>query len=117
MPRPATLILVSLSVCASAGGPAVLKPSCVTPAPLNGHFDSRAPGYLIQLKPGREDFTVLMSRLKTDYGIRTRAEWPRFRSFAADLDTEQVSELRCDQEVLELEYDAIATASSWQGRL
>jgi hypothetical protein len=85
-------------------------PACATPAPLLGHFDSRAPGYFIKVRGPAQNFWPTASRLETEYSILVESPLPHFNMLQAATSPVEVARLRCDAGVEWVEYNAVVLA-------
>jgi hypothetical protein len=95
----------------------VLQPSCDAPAPLEGTYDSRAPGYIIVL---RDSVAVQaeVTRLAALYQFTPRAVYEHaLHGFAADLTPEGVAGLRCELTISRVSYDGVFSVAGRRGAL
>jgi hypothetical protein len=111
-----TYFLISVVVLALLGcstGGSWIVPHCRAPAPLLGHYDPRAPNYIVKLKDYQDDFAPTMERLQKKYPLKLLGQPRTSSNMLYGLPTEsQVNHLRCDPAVEYIEHDAIATTSN-----
>lgn len=87
-------------------GAEVVKPRCVTPAPLTGTYDSKAPGYIVVFRDGTTvsaEVNRLSARLQF---APTYVFESGLLGFAAQLSGASVAALRCDAVVAYVERNA-----------
>jgi hypothetical protein len=106
MTRTRDALVVGLfSVAACACAPPVLKPPCPNPAILEGHWDRRAPNYLIILQPGA-DSRAAADAFIDRYGLYTAGR--SNHSFAVtDIGPQGVATLRCQSFVKAVIHDGV----------
>jgi hypothetical protein len=90
----------------------LIAPHCQTPAPLLGHYDPRAPGYIIKVKDYQEDFGTALERFQKKYAVKVKIQWASSNMLYVMPTESQVNQLRCDEAVESIEHDAIATTSN-----
>jgi hypothetical protein len=89
----------------SACAPQILKPPCQNPAKLEGHWDRRAPGYIVSLKPG-PDFRTSADAFIERHGLHARGTSERSFS-VGDIDPEMLATLRCEPFVKAVIHNAV----------
>jgi hypothetical protein len=104
----ATLMLLSVSGCAETGPYRDMRPSCKAPARLQGHFDSRAPGFVIELRP-TADASSVADDLATRYGFPVRPLYPADSLIitTGSMTPRAVAALRCDPAVETISHEVI----------
>jgi len=115
-------LLVALATC--GGGPSptapaasapatdpatVIEPSCGDPAPLEGTYDPRAPGYIVSLEQGT-DAQATADDLAARYGFEVQRVFQSLPGFSAELTPEVVAAIRCEPVVVLVEYDGVVQA-------
>lgn len=79
-----------------------VKPSCENPAPLEGKYDSAAPGYIVMFKKV-PDPTAETVRLASLYGFKIDTFLQTIYAFSAKLSPGVVAKLRCDPSIKMIE--------------
>jgi len=106
--RLSTVLLIALAGCGTELTHGV--PRCAKPAPLFGHFDSRAPGYFIKVRDPAQNFWPTASRLETEYSMQVESRLPRFNMLQVATSPVEVARIRCDAAVEWVEYKAVVLA-------
>ena len=87
----------------------IVMPPCENPAPLFGHFDARAPGYIVDLRDG-VDVAGETNRLAAKYGFApTHVYTHVLGGFSADLTPKIVAALRCEVTLNFIEFNQLFT--------
>jgi hypothetical protein len=102
------LTLFGISGCADSRSHRDISPLCTAPAKLEGHFDARAPGLVIELRPTAEAASVA-SDLAIRYGFPLR---PLYSGDSLIVTTgsmtpQTVAALRCDPAVKTVGHDVL----------
>jgi|GEM_PF-2317518 len=87
----------------------VIEPSCADPAPLEGTYDSRAPGYIVSLEQGT-DAQATADELAARYGFEVQRVFQSLPGFSAELTPEVVAAIRCEPVVVLVEHDGVVEA-------
>jgi|GEM_PF-996575 len=103
-------LMLAAALCAScAGAPRVLEPECDEPAPLQGSWDRRTPGYLIDLDPRIKTPPLAAAMLADRYGFVINTQYSSGTIFVEELPPETLAALRCASEVERVTYNAAGT--------
>jgi hypothetical protein len=87
-----------------------LRPACLSPAPLDGSFDARAPGYIVSLHRDYDlDSTIEFLSARYDFAP-VHIYRLVLHGFSADFSPETVAELRCEPSVSMISHNGILTA-------
>jgi len=82
---------------------------CASPAPLQGYFDSRAPGYIVVLNAGT-DVDGALASLQARYGFTpVHVYRSALLGFSARLTPDTVEAIRCEPVVKYVEYNSTVT--------
>ena len=102
------LTLFGLSGCADTQSYRDIRPVCKAPAKLQGHFDARAPGFVIELEPTVEAASVA-SDLAIRYGFPLRSLYPGdiLIVTTGPMTPQTVAALRCDPAVKTMSHEVI----------
>jgi len=102
------LILSGTSGCAATSSYRDIRPPCEAPALLQGKFDSRAPSFLIRLRPVA-DVTSVARDLAIRYGVALRPVFSAGSTIitVGSMTPETVAALRCDPAVEAISHDAV----------
>lgn len=94
-------ILVALAMiggCASA--PEILDPGCDNPAPLDGKFDRRTPGYIVMFVDNVSDAEATTQELARKHSFIPASIFRRFKGFSVQALTPQaLASLRCEPNI------------------
>lgn len=102
--------MLAAVLCAScAGAPRVVEPECEQPAPLEGSWDRRAPGYLIDLDRRIKTPPLAAAMLADEYGFTIDFQYSNGTIFVEELPPETVAALRCASDVDRVTYNAAGT--------
>jgi hypothetical protein len=71
---------------------------------LEGKYDSRAPGYGIELKGTAQDFWPTVDRWQREYSLRIDSKQYLFNTIQVTMTPAEVARLRCDAAVKLIEY-------------
>jgi len=110
--NPVFLMVVALVFSGATGCVEMLshrdiKPPCESPAPIEGRFDSRAPGFLIHLQPAA-DAKSIAHDLASRYGFQLGTVVSGGTVITAGPMTPQtVAALRCDSAVKAITHNFI----------
>lgn len=82
--------------------------TCESPAPLQGHFDAQAPGFIVSF---RDDVIASKetARLEDVHGFAAERTWASPPGFFAMLPDETVQVLRCEPSVGAVEHNGVTT--------
>lgn len=117
---PLTL-LVALATCGGGSSPTtpaapaptdpsiVIEPSCSDPAPLEGTYDPRAPGYIVSFEQGT-DAQATADELAAKHGFEVQRVFQSLPGFSAELTPEIVAAIRCEPVVVLVEHDGVVQA-------
>jgi hypothetical protein len=107
------LVLSSATGCTDTLSHRDIKPPCESPAPLEGRFDSRAPGFIIELQPAADVVSVAHD-LAIKYGFHVRTVGAPGTIFSAGPMTSQtVAALRCDSALKAISHDGYMVHLTW----
>lgn len=87
----------------------VIEPACAEPAPLEGTYDPRAPGYIVSFEQGT-DARATADRLAERYGFEVQRVFQSLPGFSAELTPETVAQIRCEPVVVLVEHDGTVQA-------
>jgi len=113
------LVLITCGGSSSPSAPAavsepsqVVEPACPNPAPLEGAYDPRAPGYLVIFHDG-VDAQATADELAAQYGFTVERVWTAaLLGFSTpDATPEAVAGLRCEPTVKLVEHNGSVAAS------
>lgn len=91
---------------------ALLQPSCLSPAPVLGQFDSRAPGFIVVFDSG-VDASAEASRLEGLYGFTSRYVYTHaLQGFSAELTPATLAAIRCEASVNYASFNTRVTLAS-----
>lgn len=107
--RLAPLMLAAVLCASCAGAPRVVEPECEQPAPLEGSWDRRAPGYLIDLDRRIKTPPLAAAMLADEYGFTIDFQYSNGTIFVEELPPETVAALRCASDVDRVTYNAAGT--------
>jgi len=114
-------LLVALVTCGGSSSPTapaapaptdpstVIEPSCSDPAPLEGTYDPRAPGYIVSFVQGT-DARASAEELAAKYGFEVSRVFQSLPGFNAELTPETVAAIRCEPVVVLVEHDGVVEA-------
>jgi len=94
--------LVVATGCSSSTEPAL--PGCLK---VQGQFDARAPGYIIEYKQGTDPVTIT-EQLSRKYSFQPTQVYQSLPGFAALLSKQAVLGISCEPSVALIEHDGIA---------
>jgi len=94
--------LVVATGCRSSTEPSL--PGCLK---VQGQFDARAPGYIIEYKQGANPVTTT-EQLSRKYSFQPTAVYTALPGFAAPLSKQAVYGISCEPSVALIEHDGIA---------
>ena len=102
------LTLSNISGCADTLSYRDIRPSCKAPATLQGQFDSRAPGFVIELRP-TADAASVANDLALRYAFPLRPLYPADSLIVttSSMTPQTVAELRCDPAVKTISHEVI----------
>ena len=102
--RPGMSVFVGLVVVTGCrSSTAITLPGCLK---VQGQFDARAPGYLIEYKQGVKAATIT-EMLGRKYSFQPTAVYETLPGFAAQLSTQAVRGISCEPTVALIEHDEI----------
>ena len=103
-----TLIVTDIAGCADTRSYRDISPLCKAPASLRGHFDARAPGFVIELQPTAEAASVA-SDLAIRFGFPLRPLYPAGSLIVTTgwMTPRTVAALRCDPAVKTISHELI----------
>ena len=106
---PAMIVAaVALGACDNPSSPDHLD--CAHPAPLLGHYDAAAPGFIVEYRNGI-DAVAETKILAAKYHFTPTSVWTSaLEGFAAEMSTQAVAGVRCEATVLEVEHNALVYA-------
>lgn len=82
-------------------------PPCSDPAPLDGTFDARAPGYVVTFHAG-VDTPAEVARLEESYGFTAQYVFTEaLQGFAATFDANVRDMMRCEPSVAVVQHDGV----------
>ena len=91
---------------------ALLQPSCLSPAPVLGQFDPRAPGFIVVFDSG-VDASAEAPRLGALYGFTSRHVYTHaLQGFSAELTPPILAAIRCETSVNYASFDARVTLAN-----
>jgi hypothetical protein len=91
---------------------ALLQPSCLSPAPVSGEFDPRAPGFIVVFDSG-VDASVETPRLAGLYEFTPRHVFTHaLQGFSAELTPATLAAIRCETSVNYASFDAPVTLAN-----
>jgi hypothetical protein len=97
----AAFVLVALISHAGAASQSDVEPQFASPAPIEGKYDSRAPGYIIRLDPKTTDVAALAQALSDKYGFYIESViYMLPMMIVGDLDSSIVAALRSGDRTL-----------------
>jgi hypothetical protein len=73
MKAPAFILVIAIFVGGCVGHPAALAPACEQPAPLDGKWDPKTPGYIIMFTKDVDDSRALLMPWPPSTDSRQRA--------------------------------------------
>jgi hypothetical protein len=111
---------LAIRICACFGAFMLIRaafaggtPSCAHPAPVDGHFDVRAPNLIVQLKPDFEPYAAAKA-LSQKYHFPVPAIWGHaIGSFPIRIiDPALIPLLQCEPSIESLSFDELITTGS-----
>ena len=88
-----------------------LRASCSSPAPLLGHFDRRAPGFIVVFDSG-VDASAEVRRLADLYGFTPRHVYTHaLQGFSAELTPATLAAIRCETSVNYASFDGVVSVT------
>ena len=90
----------------------LLQPSCLSPAPVLGQFDRRAPGFIVVFDSG-VDTSAEAQRLGGLYGFTPRHVFAHaLQGFSAELTPATLAAIRCETSVNYASFNARVTLAN-----
>jgi hypothetical protein len=87
--------------------PTLLVPPCDKPAPLDGEWNPRTPGYIAMYVSGVVDARSLTSDLARKHGFTPESVFGAVKGFSVrELSPEALAGLRCEPSVLGVSFNA-----------
>lgn len=113
--NPRSLLLASLAAISGCAADPVLAPSCPEPAPLDGKYYHRAPGYIIRFRDDIQDVSPLVHKLALKYSFKPTAVYEAaIKGFAVrQLTPEALAALRCEPVILGISFDEPTTVAHY----
>jgi hypothetical protein len=110
---PRSLLVVSMVAISGCVANPVLAPSCPEPAPLDGKYDHRAPGYIIQFRDDVRDVSPLVHNLALKYSFNPTAIYETaIKGFGvSELQAEALAGLRCEPGILRISFNERTTVA------
>jgi hypothetical protein len=97
MKAPAFILVIAIFVGGCVGHPAALAPACEQPAPLDGKWDPKTPGYIIMFTKDVDDSRAFAHALAAKYGFTPESIFGAVRGFSVlELSPQAVVGLRCE---------------------
>jgi hypothetical protein len=109
-------VLICTALCGCRSTWLDVAPGCANPAPLEGKFDRRAPGYGIELKGTARDFWPTVGRWEREYSLRVDSKQYLFNMIQATMTLAEVARLRCDPAVKLIEHNGIVLIGAFVRR-
>jgi hypothetical protein len=100
-------VLICIALCSCRSIRLDVTPACAKPAPLEGKYDRRAPGYGIVLKGAAQDFWPTLGRWEREYSLRVDSKQYLFNMIQATMTPAEVARLRCDPAVKFIEHNGV----------
>lgn len=111
--RARGVLACSLAAAAAAFGAGCAADSeapqalvCISPAPLAGRFDARAPGYVVRFRAGVDPQTE-SARLADNYMFTPSHVFLVIPGFAAEFDDDVREQLRCEPSIRDISFNAV----------
>lgn len=99
-----TLVLAMSSSCVST--PDLVEPSCSMPAPLDGTFDRRAPGYIVMFADGVSDAAAVTRELARKHGFTPESIFRSIKGFAVEvIRPTALANLRCESTIKGISFN------------
>ena len=103
----AALLCMALFSCRSTR--LEVSPACAKPAPLEGKYDRRAPGYAIELNGTAQDFWPTVGRWEREYSLHVDSKLYLFNMIQVTMTPGEVARLRCDPAVKSIEHNSVVS--------
>ena len=102
----AFILVIAMFTGGCAGQPAVLAPPCEQPAPLDGKWDPKTPGYIIMFTKDVDDARVLALALAAKYGFTPESIFGAIRGFSVqELSPQALRGLRCEPKIHAISFN------------
>jgi hypothetical protein len=80
--------------------PAVLAPACEQPAPLDGKWDPKTPGYIVMFSRDVDDARYLAYALAAKHGFTPNSIYGAVKGFSVlELSPQALAGLRCEPKI------------------
>lgn len=100
-------VFICIALCSCRSTRLDVTPACAKPAPLEGKYDRRAPGYGIELTGTAQDFWPTVGRWEREYSLHVDSNQYLFNMIQVTMTPGEVARLRCDPAVKQVEYHRV----------
>lgn len=109
----ASILTVTIFTAACVAPPAVHAPACEQPAPLNGKWDRKAPGYIVMFTEDVVDARSLAYELGDEHGFTPHGIYGASKGFSvSELSPRALADLRCERQIRGVWFDEHMRISS-----
>jgi hypothetical protein len=102
-------VLLCMALCSCRSTRLEVAPACAKPAPLEGKYDRRAPGYEIELNGTAQDFWSTVGRWEREYALRVDSKLYLFNMIQVTMTPDELARLRCDPAVKFIEHNSVVS--------
>jgi hypothetical protein len=102
-------VLFCLAFCGCRSLAFDVAPPCAKPAPLEGKYDRRALGYVIELNGTAQDFWPTVGRWEREYSLHIDSKLYLFNMIQVTMKPDEVARLRCDPAVKFIEHNSVVS--------
>jgi hypothetical protein len=100
------LSAVATCFAACVAAPEISEPNCDQPAPLDGEWNAKTPGYLVGFRNGTADAGSLAYQLGRRYGFVPESIYKTIGGFyVVELSPEALAGLRCEPQVQAISFN------------
>jgi hypothetical protein len=100
-------VLACIALCSCRSTQLDVVPACANPAPLEGKYDRRAPGYFITINGSVPEFWSTLARWDHEYSMHVDSKYSKTNEIQVTATPAEVARLRCDPAVRFIEHNSV----------
>jgi hypothetical protein len=109
----ASILTITIFMGACAAHPVVLAPVCEQPAPLDGKWDPKTPGYIVMFTEDVRDARSLAYELAGRHGFTPDGIYGAVKGFSvSELSSRALAGLRCEPKIRGVSFNQPTQISS-----